>query len=384
MRILYHHRIASKDGQFVHINEITSALDELGCEIEIVSPNVVDGSDFGSDGGYVSKLKAVIPKFIYELMELSYCGVIAYKLIKSILRNKPTFIYERYNLYQPVGVIISKIFNIPLLLEINAPIAQERAKFSGGLGIPWLAKAIENWTWRNADVCLPVTNVLAKDLVLAGVQRGNIRVIHNGIKQSIYEASIHKDIVCKKDITIGFVGFMHLTCGVEKAIELLAAHPEINAKLVCIGDGNILPSLRAKADKLGVSEKVDFKGLLSRDDVFNEICNFDIALQPAVTEYASPLKIFEYMVSKSLIIAPSMDNIKEILSDNSAILFDVNEVNGFELALEDAIINFSAHQDKRLKAFSTISEKGFLWLENSKRILAIAETLVSIKLSKRG
>ena len=261
MRILYHHRIASKDGQFVHIDEIIRALNALDCEIEVVSPSVAEGADFGSDGGFVSKLKKAIPKFCYELMELAYGGVIAYKLVSSILKERPAFIYERYNLYQPVGVIVSKLFNIPILLEINAPLAQERAKYNGGLGIPWLAKAIENWTWRNADVCFPVTAVLAKHLHEAGVKRGKIRVIHNGIRQSVYDAAIDKPISNGEDIVIGFVGFMHLTCGVEKAIELLAAHPEINARLVCIGDGDILSSLKERAAVLGISDKVDFKGL---------------------------------------------------------------------------------------------------------------------------
>ena len=36
--ILYHHRIASHDGQAVHIEEVTRALGELGCRVVVVGP----------------------------------------------------------------------------------------------------------------------------------------------------------------------------------------------------------------------------------------------------------------------------------------------------------------------------------------------------------
>ena len=48
MKILYHHRIASKDGQFVHVEELTNALKEAGHEINFVSPGFTDDTDFGT------------------------------------------------------------------------------------------------------------------------------------------------------------------------------------------------------------------------------------------------------------------------------------------------------------------------------------------------
>ena len=39
MKILYHHRIASKDGQYVHIEAITTELVKLGHELVMVAPS---------------------------------------------------------------------------------------------------------------------------------------------------------------------------------------------------------------------------------------------------------------------------------------------------------------------------------------------------------
>ena len=72
MRILYHHRIASKDGQYVHVEELTSALKKLGHEIIIVGPRVVEQKEFGSDGGFVTNLKKYLPGVLYEILEFCY------------------------------------------------------------------------------------------------------------------------------------------------------------------------------------------------------------------------------------------------------------------------------------------------------------------------
>ncbi len=69
MRVLYHHRTASKDGQAVHIEELIGALRELGHEVRVVGPNGSGGS-MGDDANWVHSLKAALPKALYELMEL--------------------------------------------------------------------------------------------------------------------------------------------------------------------------------------------------------------------------------------------------------------------------------------------------------------------------
>jgi hypothetical protein len=40
MKILYHHRTASKDGQAVHIEEMIEAMRSLGHQVRVVAPTV--------------------------------------------------------------------------------------------------------------------------------------------------------------------------------------------------------------------------------------------------------------------------------------------------------------------------------------------------------
>ena len=55
------------------------------------------------------------------------------------------------------------------------------------------------------------------------------------------------------------------------------------------------------------------RGVVERDALAAYIATFDIALQPEVTAYASPLKLFEYMALSRAIVAPDAANIREVL-----------------------------------------------------------------------
>jgi len=377
MKILYHHRIASKDGQFVHVEELTNAFLKTGHELKFVAPSLNENSDFGHDGGIVTKLKKLLPRALYELLELTYSFWIFIKLVIAIKKFKPAFIYERYNLYQPAGVLVSKLFKIPLILEVNAPLVYERKTYSG-LSLVKFAKWIENYTWKNATHTLPVTNVLAEHLRKAGVKEKNITVIHNGVRQQFIDEMLAKSInknKNKKEIVIGFTGFIHPWHGMDKAIHAIAQHKNLPLKLVCVGDGNILPELKALAKELGVANKIEFAGLVTRDKVLGYVEQFDITLQPDVTDYASPLKMFEYMAVGSIIIAPNCPNIKEILSDKTALFFEKGNQNSFIEQLNNAIEHIDEFNDLRIAVKNSVIEKGFVWEENAKRIIDLVTAM---------
>ena len=372
MDIIYLHRIASKDGQYVHVEELTNALKEQGHSLRFVAPQFTKESDFGSDGGFVSKLKERLPRWVYEILELSYSMLIALKLIKAILQKRPDFIYERYNLYQPAGVIVAKLFKLPILLEVNAPLVQEREKYSG-LALPEFAKVIEDFTWRNASYVLPVTQVLAEHVAAAGVNRSAIVVVPNGINENVLDQldKNSRNRENKQDIVIGFTGFINPWHKLDKALDAIAEIGNKDVKFICVGEGDIRSELEMKARQYGIDNQVTFTGLVSRDDVFNYVAQFDIALQPSVTEYASPLKLFEYLACGALVIAPDMANIREVLSEENAILFDPNIENDFRNKLLTALENFKEYSSVRRAARESIELQNLTWQNNARRVVGL-------------
>lgn len=375
IKILYHHRIASKDGQYVHITEIINALKVLGHEIILVEPNSINQKEFGKSASSVQSIRDILPGFIHEVLEFGYTFYDFLKLRKAIKENEPDFIYERYNLYLPSGIWAKKIFKLPLILEINSPLYEERKK-NNGISIDSLAQWTEDYVWKNADHVLPVTQVLADILADKGIGYEKMTVIHNGINlvnfpwPPVFSDQIINKYKLEGKLILGFVGFVREWHRLDRVLDAIADHPKDNWHLFLVGDGPGREPLEKYADQLGIADRLTITGIVSREKMPEYQSVFDLALQPDVTRYASPLKMFEYMALGKAILAPDMDNIKEILTaGKDALLFSDSESfkeNLVTLCQSEQLRKQLGDQAKR-----TTEEKKFFWVENAKRIIDV-------------
>lgn len=377
MRILYHHRTRSKDGQYVHIEEMINALRAQGHEVIIVAPPSQQAESFGADAGAVALLKRYLPKWFYELMELGYSLVAYRRLIKAIREHKPDCVYERYNLFLPAGIWAARKFRLPLLLEVNAPILEERSRYDG-LALTRLARWSQAYAWRNADMVLPVTRVLGDIVASYGVPAERIVVIPNGINSERFDTA--PDVEAAKRalgldgrMVLGFTGFVRDWHGLDKVIDLIANDPpESRRHLLVVGDGPARAGLERQARELGIENRVTFTGIIGRDEVARYVAAFDIALQPSVVAYASPLKLFEYLALGKAIVGPAQPNIEEILrQDHNAVLFDPNDPSGLARAIsrlcDDAVLRNKVAYNAR----QTISDQQLTWSANAQRVVEL-------------
>ncbi len=385
MKILYHHRIASKDGQFVHIEELTNALKRRGHEIIMVGPGMVESDGFGSEGGLVSRLKRYVPGMLYELMELAYSLHAYLKLRRAVKEHKPDCLYERYNLYLLSGVWLKKSFGLPMLLEVNAPLFNERKKYNG-IALPRLARWSERTAWRNASAVLPVTEVLANMVEQAGVERERILVIHNGIceerfKDTGTDDEIRTKLGLQNKLVLGFTGFVREWHRLERVVSLLKCGQDGRQRhLLLVGDGPARKQIEDRARELGVEDSVTITGVIDRENVSSYVSCFDIALQPDVVEYASPLKLFEYLALGRAIVAPDTANIREILAhEYSALLFDPKQKDSFLEAVTRLLNDPGLREKIGQGARHTITEKRFTWDANAARVEARFQSLMTQK-----
>jgi glycosyltransferase involved in cell wall biosynthesis len=383
LKILYHHRTASKDGQAVHIEEMVDALRAQGHEVRIVAPQVSEGgSGMGAQVGWAHRLKAALPKAAYELLELAY-NVVAYRALARAARQfEPDVLYERHNLYLVAGALLKRRLKLPMLLEVNSPLADEREKF-GGLALPRLARWSERLAWRAADRVLPVTQVLADTLqAQCGLPGEHFVVIPNGINEAHF-AHAPSPAAAKAaqglagQLVLGFTGFVRDWHGVDRVIRWMAtpAAPA-NALLFVVGDGPARAELEAQAAQLGLAARVRFTGIVPREQVPALVAAFDIALQPAVTPYASPLKLFEYLALGKAIVAPRMPNIMEVLRhDANALLFDADDEAGFARTLTRLADDPALRARLAAAAAATIREQNLTWAGNAQRVATLFQGL---------
>lgn len=375
MKILYHHRIAARDGMDVHKTELIKAFRSLGHEVIEVGPAAQQRSNFGDDGGVVDTIRNLLPRFASEVLEIVYDRFAYFRLKKIYLQERPDILYERHNLFLSAGKRLKEKFGVPFYLEVNAPLAEERSQ-NGGLSLSRFAHTQEGAVWRAADRIFPVTKVLARYLIAKGVNETHIEVMPNAVDPKVFYPEIDDTPVRKRygledTIVLGFTGFIRDWHGLDQVIALL---PELNEKrnihLLIVGDGPARAALEQQATSTGFASHIHFTGVISREEIPNYIAAFDIALQPAVTAYASPLKIFEYLGMGKLVLAPDAENIKEVIVDGqNGVLFPTDPqdtADAFKRALL-TILEGGKYQDLTFSCRA--------WSDNAAQIIAPVEKL---------
>jgi glycosyltransferase involved in cell wall biosynthesis len=351
---------------------MVAALRDGGHEVLVVGPGLYRQAEFGGESRLVSLIRARLPPWLGSLAEVAYNIPAAWRLWQAARRFRPDLIYERYNLFYLAGTWLARWSRVPLFLEINAPLAAERIRF-GGLGLPGLATRLEAYVWRSADKVLAVTGVLKRMVEQAGVPADRIEVVPNGIDPTEFTHAASCEIHNRR-IVLGFVGFVRDWHGLDGVIAAMAAARDVApVDLVVVGDGPARAALERQAAGLGLADRVRFTGLQAREQVPALVAGFDIALQPRAVEYASPLKIFEYMAAGRAIVAPDQENIREILRDGeTALLFDPSRPE----AMWRAVLRLAGDADLRHRlgaaACAEIARRDYTWAGNARRVVGWA------------
>jgi glycosyltransferase involved in cell wall biosynthesis len=243
-----------------------------------------------------------------------------------------------------------------LLLEVNAPLAEERGKF-GGLAMPGFARWTEEVAWRNATHVLPVTAVLGETIQKAGVAPSRILVTSNGVDTEAFRlvepgARPQLPEAFKLGPVLGFVGYVRAWHGLPQVVDL-----------------------EAQARRLGVDGRVQVCGVIGRDGLAGYISTFDIALQPEVTAYASPLKLFEYMALGRAIIAPDAPNIREILTHEvDALLFEPDNPASLAAAIRRLVGDGALRARLGAAAADKIHQEDISWARNARCAISLVKS----------
>ncbi len=335
MRILYHHRTMGEGAEGIHVRSIVEALRSAGHEVR-VSALVGDSAGLGESAATSqrrwSRIRRFIPDSLYEIAEIAYNVVGRLKLEQAIREFHPDAIYDRYNTYSTAAVTAAKSHRIPAILEVNAPLALERKQIEYlPLKFPRLARWFERRIFMAAShvlvVSAPLKRYMESDL---HVPSDHITVLPNGADPVAFAPddeighAVRVQLGLAGKFVIGFVGNARPWHGLELLVEALesVAKSIPHAHLLIVGGGSSLEYIKGLVAKRGLDGSVTITGEVSHMEVKRYVAAMDIAASPRATFYASPLKILEYMSMGKAVVAPDMENIRElVVNGESALLF---------------------------------------------------------------
>ena len=197
-----------------------------------------------------------------------------------------------------------------------------------------LYNRIDRWSLPAADRLVTVCHAFARELASStGVPLENISVQHNSIRLQPPESKADAQSIRSK---LGIADNERVILSVgrlskEKAhIDLLAAfkrlretNPEINCKLIIVGDGPERARLEAAAESFGLKERIVFTGQVRNVETFYAAA--DVFVLPSHSE-GSPNVLLEAMAARLPIVATAVGGVPEIVEDNvSALLVPAND-----------------------------------------------------------
>lgn len=258
-----------------------------------------------------------------------------YKAEKLIKKYAIDLIYQRYSMFNVVGVWLSMYYNIPLVLEFNGSEVWVDSNWAGGtLRLTTLMQKIEQYNLKHAHNIVVVSQALRQQLLAMGIDGQKIIVNPNGVDIERFNPDrltneryiIRTQLGIDQKFVIGFAG----TFGPWHGIDLLAQviprtikqHPR--AHFILFGEGQLKELLEIALKSADVIDSVTFTGMLNAHDMPSYLAACDAFICPTQPNkdgtpfFGSPTKLFEYMAMGKPIIASDIGQVKELLMFNPA------------------------------------------------------------------
>lgn len=307
-------------------------------------------------------------------------------VVASTMRPPPDAIYERYALFGTAGVALARELDIPLVLEVNAPLADEQAAHRG-LTFSQAARTTELSTFTRADRVVAVSTTLRDWLVDSGVDPARIDVLPNGVDAARFaptasarERTRTQLKIDAAECVIGFVGTLkawHGTATLLAAVALLRGlAPHLPIRLLIVGDGPERVLLQALAATSGIADVTHFTGAVPHAEIPAYVGAMDIAVAPydqAEGFYFSPLKVFEYMAAGRPVVAAGVGQLAERLRHGeTALLYPPGDLAALAMALRSLAESPRERVRLGIAARSWV-EAHHSWDGNARRVIALID-----------
>ncbi len=415
--------VLGRKGASVHVRELVSAFARAGHNV-VLAAQVLNKSPWESPAEIKVPLVQIRPDAaataaVLALKEFNERLGVENSLpgeLRRILHNKeleidlkrrfendpPDFIYERASLYATAGINLAQALRVPVLLELNAPLAVEQATYrSTGFGP--LASEAERWTLSHADAVIAVSSLLREHVLSLGVPAQQVHVIPNGVDPALFHpADPLEAAACRNGSpsqgsavraklnfngarVIGFVGSLRPWHGVEVLPELLQrlSARDQDVRLLIVGDGPLRTDLERELKARNLETRVCITGLLPHEHIPPLIREFDIAVAPYSKPnhpfYFSPLKVFEYMACGVPVVAPQLGQLTEVLRDGeNGLLYPVGNLDALARQCQ-RLLDDPGLRRKLGAAAGHEAQERYTWDQNAERVIQLARSLKGSK-----
>ncbi len=402
--------VLGRKGASVHVRGLASALDRAGHSVVVASgllgkspwerpakldvpvihlPLAADAYEtvlgikaFGERVGAGASLPG-------ELRRILWNQQAAVELKRRFENHRPDVIYERASLYATLGVLLAEELEVPLLVELNAPIAREQTTYRD-TGLGELAAHAERFALPRADAVLAVSGPLRDYAVEVGVSPERVHVVPNGVDPARFHSGpSDPDTRARFGLddgpVLGFTGGLrpwHGVMALPEVLERLVAGEE-RVQLVVVGEGPLRADLEREIRARDLDGRAVLTGSVAHEQVPALVREFDVALAPYDrldhAFYFSPLKVFEYMACGKPVVAAAIGQLSELVDDGSTgFTYTPGDVDAFAAACARLLSDPDLRRRQGEEAARRVRER-YTWARNAARVTEVARGLLEAR-----
>ena len=339
MKILYiaNSIIPSKTANSINVMKMCQAFADNDHEVILLAPDKKNKYKKGVDDVfeyYGVKKNFLIKKLWYPDIK---SGAFFYTLsifFFLFFNKKFNLIYGRF-LH---GCYVATLLRNNVIFESHAPDYENKNH---------RVKIFENLIKSKYFKKLVVISQALKNMYLEKKYLNNekIQVAHDGADEVVDLDTKRNLLGDKNKLKVGYVGHLYKGKGVE-IISSLAKKVDSDVEFHIIG--GLEKDIKIWKDKIN-SKNVFFYGHVAHKEVGNYINALDICLLPNqkvvlafgskqtgmnISDFTSPLKVFEYMSHKKAIIASDLPVLREVLNNKNSLLVECDNVNKWMVAID--------------------------------------------------
>lgn len=251
-------------------------------------------------------------------------------------------------------------------------------------------KFYEDFMLEHSDQIITITGAMREELIDRGVDAGRISLAYNSVDVDRFHAQVRdQELAARLGIPVGVpvVGYVGSFVDYEGLDDLLSAaamlrERELDFRLLMVGDGAVMDSLREQVEQLQLSEHVILTGRVPHEEVEAHYSLIDVAPFPRkpweVCELVSPLKPFEAMAMCKPVVVSSTRALLEIVQDGvNGLVFEKGRPEALADALQRLISDAELRSQLGLRARGWVEENRS-WARAGADVSATYSRLVNV------
>jgi glycosyltransferase involved in cell wall biosynthesis len=203
------------------------------------------------------------------------------------------------------------------------------------MGLSATLRAGASFTYRNAELVLPVSKALERGIASVGLSARRFEIVPNVVDTSLFSPGS-----TSRNGRLLTVGLLYEAKGVDVLLKAISQLPDITLDVV--GDGPKRDRYAALARTLGVADRVTFHGLLPKSEVARMMRQAELFVLASRYDN-NPCVVIEAMASGLPVVATAVGGVPEQIDSSNGRLATPNDPGSLAAEIRTALETIASY-----------------------------------------